>query len=127
MSNVRVAPTTADTRGGDHARSAADARYLIAKLLGVHVPTGPLAAAAHQESPPVNPQPATVNPGHVDLGAVAAGSGTLSAHTTWRAGPHCPPSPGPTAQAKASVLDATVLPALNGALAGYPATRRVPA
>ncbi len=110
VAKVNLATTDASTG----ATSTADARYLIANLAGIQIPAGPLDANAHQESPPAAPAGVTVNPAQFDIGALAAGTGSLTARTTWPAAGHCPPPAGPTAEAKAAAVDATVLPAVGG-------------
>jgi hypothetical protein len=121
ITKVRLVPTKAGTNGGAESRSSAEARYLIAKLLGVTVPAGPLDARAYQESPPVTAAGETVQAPRIDLGALSAGPGTLTAHTTWPAAPRCTPVAGPTATSQSVALDATVLPAeANAALVRLP-------
>src|SRR5947207_4842237 len=106
VASVRVGSTAAGTTGGPSGRSAADARYLQAKILGGTVPAGPLDAKAHQEAPPAAEAGVTAGTPGVNTGVLAAGTGTLTAHTTWA----CTPPAGTAAESSAALLDAGVLP-----------------
>jgi hypothetical protein len=112
--DVRLSSTQVGAANG---RSAAAARYLQARLLGTAVDAGVLTTAAYQQAPPVNPQPATITALRPNLGALSAGSGDLHAHAL----PTNCAKGGPTAQAGASLVDATVLPSGGRSLVRVPA------
>jgi len=104
--SVRVASTAAGTTGGPSGRSASDARYLQAKILGGTVPAGPLDAKAHQEAPPAAEAAINAATPGVNSGVLALGTGSLTAHSTWA----CTPSAGTVAESSVALVDAGVLP-----------------
>jgi hypothetical protein len=120
LANVRIASTSAGVTGGASAKSAAQARYLDAKLLGLPVPAGALTATAHQEAPPAHGAAVTTRAAATDLGALALGTGTLTAGTPWPGPEACAPPTGTEAHASASLLQATVLPNNGGGLVQVP-------
>ena len=102
VAGVRVASTAAATSGGPGGGSSADARYLQARLLGGTVPAGPLDAVVHQQAHPAVQPASAITATGVDLGVLAAGTGTLAAHAT------CSVSAGVSAQSSAALLNASV-------------------
>ena len=107
LPEVRAATAHAGFAGGP-ARAAADARYLQSSGM---MPAGGLLPAAYQQAPPTHEQPVMVPVRDVDLGALSAGAGGLTAQATWQDAMKCTPSAGPMAKGEAKLAGLAVLPA----------------
>jgi hypothetical protein len=113
--DVRVASTRAAMTTGVAGGSRASAQYMAAKLLGKGVPVGPLGPTAAQEAPPTNATGVSTTVLAKDLGVLAAGTGQLNAHATWRRPEGCTTEAGgPAAEASGALLNATILRGRGG-------------
>ncbi|MFI5906305.1 hypothetical protein [Dactylosporangium sp. NPDC051541] len=110
LPELRAATAHSGFAGGP-ARAAADARYIQSS--GV-LPPGLIGPSAYQQAPPPHQDPATVAIPSVNLGALAAGAGSLKAHATWQDAARCTEAAGPRATADARLGGLTVLPARGG-------------
>lgn len=125
VADVRLASTRSGMAADARVNSAAAARYLDAKVLGVTLPAGPLSTSVYQEAPPRNEKPVTAHAGRKHLGVVTVGAGDLTAYATWRGGMACGARTGEVTRSSATVAGAEVLPGPGGtALVRVPANLR---
>ncbi len=117
VADLTVASAGSGMSATNPVHSAATARYADARLLGLELPTGPLAAKVYQQAPPSHQNPVRNNALTVDLGLIKAGTGGIAAHARWTEGMGCGKAEGPAGEADASLVDAKVLPGSRGALA----------
>ncbi|BCJ72139.1 hypothetical protein CS0771_16830 [Catellatospora sp. IY07-71] len=122
VADLTVASAGSGMSATNPVHSAATARYADARLLGLELPTGPLAAKVYQQAPPSHQNPVRNNALTVDLGLIKAGTGDIAAHARWTEGMGCGKAEGPAGEADASLVDAKVLPGSRGALAAVPHT-----
>lgn len=128
VADVRIAATgagmAADAAPGG-VTSAAAARDVSANLLGLDlvglVPVGELGTTVSQEAPPTAPDPVTHTGLELDLGVLAADVGKIEARASWDEAMGCGSATGTAGSSDASLLNAVVLPTMNGqALASLP-------
>ncbi|MDI1461947.1 hypothetical protein QEZ54_13310 [Catellatospora sp. KI3] len=116
VANLTIGSASANMSATSAVRSSGAARYADARLLGLRLPAGPLAARVYQQAPPAHQDPVRNTATSVDFGLVRAGTGSLVASAAWDEGMGCGTAHGPAGDASSALLDAAVLPGSRGAL-----------
>ncbi|MQA24825.1 MAG: hypothetical protein GEU94_05005 [Micromonosporaceae bacterium] len=113
LADVTVSSAASVVNSTAKRKSAAQARYLDAKVLGENIPAGPLNAVATQVAPPHHEKPKVVAPAQLDAELLRVGTGHLLAHAKWKPGFGCHTAAGVMTESYGSDLDAAVLPLMT--------------